>query len=78
MSELRERCDRDVGVASKREGVEGEEDTEPGLHGRECGPEAFKALDLGDGVGEGRGWGGGEAMGVNCKGCGVDVELENC
>lgn len=77
MSELCQRCDGDVRVARERKGVEGEKDTEPGFHGCEGGPEAFKAQELGGGVGVRRWWRGGETVGVYCEVGGVDVELKN-
>lgn len=67
-----------MGVACEREGVEGEKNAEPGFNCCEGGPEAFEALELGGGVGEGRRWCVGEAMGVYCEGGGVNMKLEDC
>lgn len=64
-------------VAREREGVEGEEDTEPGFHGSEGGPETFEALELAGGVGVRRWRSGCETVRVDCEVCGVNVELKN-
>jgi hypothetical protein len=67
-----------VRVACQREGVEGEEEREPRFDGCEAGPEAFDALELGGGVGE-SGFGGyAEAVLVDCKCGGDDMELQDC
>lgn len=77
MTELRERCNGEMGIARERERIKGEEDTEPGFYGCEGGPETFEALNQRGGVGEWRWWGGGEAVGVDREVCGVNVELED-